>query len=159
MLVLGVSCHVCEDSSGRNTVGLGGPCVLMKVGPRALGKVGGGGGGPLVNMGAGGDGPCLLSWLLRCAETSLSKWNPQPDWQAGRRAPSNRSSQPESKCFHFEVAMLWIWQGWAGFGLRLTLVAALEVSKGVLEPIPCLNPPKELAASLACIQGRSNLKC
>merc|ERR1719331_1826775 len=54
-------------------------------------------------MGAGGDGPCLASWLLRCAETSLSKWNPQPDWQAGRRAPSNRSSQ---------------------------LVAALEVSKG-----------------------------
>merc|ERR1712130_892876 len=44
-------------------------------------------------MGAGGDGPCLASWLLRCAETSLSKWNPQPDWQAGRRAPSNRSSQ------------------------------------------------------------------
>merc|ERR1712198_363160 len=33
-------------------------------------------------MGAGGDGPCLASWLLRCAETSLSKWNPQPDWQA-----------------------------------------------------------------------------
>ena len=107
MLVLGVSCHVCEDSSGRNTVGLGGPCVLMKVGPRALGKVGGGGGGPLVNMGAGGDGPCLLSWLLRCAETSLSKWNPQPDWQAGRRAPSNRSSQPESKRLHFEITMLW----------------------------------------------------
>merc|ERR550532_3350577 len=44
-------------------------------------------------MGAGGDGPCLASWLLRCAETSLSKWNPQPDWQAGRRAASNRSSQ------------------------------------------------------------------
>merc|ERR1719431_1600416 len=44
-------------------------------------------------MGAGGDGPCLLSWLLRCAETSLSKWKPQPDWQAGKRAPSNRSSQ------------------------------------------------------------------
>merc|ERR1719507_2726021 len=44
-------------------------------------------------MGAGGDGPCLASWLLRCAETSLSKWNPHPDWQAGRRAPSNRSSQ------------------------------------------------------------------
>merc|ERR1719500_1272815 len=44
-------------------------------------------------MGAGGEGPCLPSWLLRCAETSLSKWNPQPDWQAGRRAPSNRSSQ------------------------------------------------------------------
>ena len=31
MLVLGVSCHVWEDSSGLNTVGLGGPCVLMNV--------------------------------------------------------------------------------------------------------------------------------
>merc|ERR1719391_1812190 len=30
-------------------------------------------------MGAGGDGPCLASWLLRCAETSLSKWNPQAE--------------------------------------------------------------------------------
>ena len=83
MLVLGVSCHVWEDSSDRNAVGLGGPCVLMKVGPRARGKVGGGGGGPRVKMGAGGDGPCLDNWLLRCAETLLSKWNPQPDWQAG----------------------------------------------------------------------------
>merc|ERR1719264_2253494 len=31
-------------------------------------------------MGAGGDGPCLASWLLRCAETSLSKWNPHPPY-------------------------------------------------------------------------------
>merc|ERR1719237_1905869 len=79
-------------------------------------------------MGAGGDGRCLLSWLLRCAETSLSKWNPLPDRQKG----SLKS-------------------------LVAALVAALEVSKCVLEPVPCLNPPKELAASLACIQGRSNL--
>merc|ERR1719266_140733 len=54
-------------------------------------------------MGAGGDGPCLLSWLLRCAETSLSKWNPQPDWQAGRRAPSNRSSQLGCSSGGFQV--------------------------------------------------------
>ena len=26
--------------------------------------------------------------------TPLSKWNPQPDWQAGRPGPSNLSSQP-----------------------------------------------------------------
>merc|ERR1719460_1220510 len=81
-------------------------------------------------MGAGGDGPCLASWLLRCAETSLSKWNPHPDWQAGRRAPSNRSSQ------------LWL-QLWR--------------FPRVLEPVPCLDPPKELAASCACIQGSSDL--
>merc|ERR1719192_1472810 len=65
--------YIC--SWDRSTVGLGGPCVLMKVGPRARGKVGGGGGGPRVKMGAGGDGPCLVSWLLRCPETLLSKWN------------------------------------------------------------------------------------
>jgi hypothetical protein len=41
--------------------------------------------------------------------------------------------------------------------LLAALVAALEVSKGVLEPVPCLDPPKELAASCACIQGSSDL--
>jgi len=41
--------------------------------------------------------------------------------------------------------------------LVAALVAVLEVSKSVLEPIPCLNPPKELATSLAGIQGRTHL--
>ena len=60
------------------------------------------------------------------------------------------------KHFHKEIRVSWHWQPVWRFWL--TLVAALEVSKSVLEPIPCLNPPKELATSLAGIQGRTHLK-
>merc|ERR1719370_2506972 len=81
-------------------------------------------------MGAGGDGRCLLSWLLRCADIAV-KVEPTARL-AGRQKGSFKS-------------------------LVTALVAALEVSKGVLEPVPCFNPPKELAACLACIQGRSDL--
>ena len=52
MLVLGVS-------AGRNTVGLGGLDCLTNTGPRALGKLEAGGGGPLVKTVAGGGGPLV----------------------------------------------------------------------------------------------------
>merc|ERR1719507_2166039 len=44
-------------------------------------------------MGAGGDGPCLASWLLRCAETSLSKWKHS---QTGRQAEGLLQIAPRS---------------------------------------------------------------
>jgi len=52
MLVLGAS-------AGRNTVGLGGLDCLTNTGPRALGKLEAGGGGPLVKAVAGGGGPLV----------------------------------------------------------------------------------------------------
>ena len=33
-------------------------------------------------------------WAGGAEVTSLSKWKPHPDWQAGSRDPSYRSSQP-----------------------------------------------------------------
>jgi len=55
------------------------------------------------------------------------------------------------------AARLTSWQEGSLKSLVATLVAALEVSKCVVDPVPCIDPPKELTSSLAGVQGRSHL--
>ena len=50
----------------------------------------------LVKIGMGASDLGLKEGVGDCV-TSLSKWKPQPDWQAGSKDPSYRSSQPLRK--------------------------------------------------------------
>jgi len=55
------------------------------------------------------------------------------------------------------AARLTSWQEGSLKSLVATLVAALKVSQCVVDPVPCIDPPKELTSSLAGVQGRSHL--